>query len=186
MPWRLFGRGEKGVPSEGGVDVAQRKKAAPFAEESRAIPVSSRVKAILVPVDGSPASLEAVALGCNLARRPKAKVYLIHVIEVPRAIPLDAEMGPEAARGEELLLEAEQVAREADCQVEGELLQARDAGQAVVDEAVARDVDLIIVGVEYEQPVGEFQMDRFPQYLLRNAPCAVWLLRRAPGERGFA
>lgn len=178
MPWRLFGRGDKGKAPDRAAEPIEREGAEVPLGAGRDIPTTIRAKVILVPVDGCPASLEAVAVGCGLARRQKGKVYVIHVIEVPRALALDAELEPEATRGEQLLQEAEHVARQADYQVEGELLQARDVGQAVVDEAISRGVELIIMGMEHKQPTGEFQMGRLPQYVLRNAPCEVWVIRR--------
>jgi len=136
----------------------------------------------MVPVDGSPASLQAVALACDLARRSKGRVYVVHVIEVKRALPLDAEMDSEATGGEQTLARAEEVAREQGFDVDGEILQARDAGHAIVDEAVERGVDLIILGSEFHQPFGEFQLGRVIQYVLRSAPCEVWVRREAVHE----
>lgn len=186
MPWRLFGRGEKDAPSEGSPDSLQGEGDAAPPAEGRFIQATVRAKTILVPVDDSAASLEAVALGCSLARRQKGKVYVVHIIEVPRSLALDAELEPESAHGEELLQVAEQVAHKADYQVEGELLQVRDAGQAVVDEAVSQGVELIIMGMEYQQPMGEFQMSRIHLYVLKNAPCEVWIIRRPPTGQGSA
>lgn len=141
------------------------------------------MKTILVPTDGSPASMRALALACSIAKRNKGKVYVVHVIEVKRSLPLDAEMEPEATEGERILLQAEKVADEQDFDVEGELLQAREAGHAVVDEALERGVDGIILGVEYKRPFGEFQLGRLPQYVLKNAPCPVWICRQPVEER---
>jgi len=136
------------------------------------------MKRILVPVDGSQASLEAVALACSLAKRNKGKVYAVYVIEVPRSLPLDAELTLEAEKGEAILDQAEQVAEEMDFQLEGELLQAREASHAVVDEAIERGVDAIVLGMEYKRPLGEFQLGPTTQYILKHAPCEVWLCRR--------
>ena len=133
----------------------------------------------MVPVNGSPASLQAVALACELARKTKGKVYVVHVIEVRRALPLDAEVQSEAASGERILSQAGQVAREHGFEVEEEILQARDAGHAIVDEAAERGVDLIILGSEYHQPFGQFQLGRVIQHVLRSAPCEVWVRRQA-------
>lgn len=141
------------------------------------------MKTLLVPTDGSPASMGGVALACNIAKRNKGTVYVVHVIEVKRSLPLDAELEPEASEGERILLEAEKVADEQDFQVQGELLQAREAGHAVVDEAVERGVDGIILGVDYKRPFGEFQLGRLTQYVLRNAPCLVWVCRQPVEER---
>ena len=140
---------------------------------------TAKLKTIVVPVDGSPASMEAVALACSLAKRNKGKVYVVHVIEVKRSLTLDADLSQEAASGEEILSQAEKVADDHDFEVEGELLQAREAGHAVVDEAAERRADVLIIGVEAEGTFGGFQLGRLPQYALKNAPCHVWLWRRA-------
>jgi nucleotide-binding universal stress UspA family protein len=140
------------------------------------------IKRILVPADGSKASLEAVALACGIAKRNKGKVFVVHVIEVRRSLPLDAELTPEASAGEQVLTEAEKVADEQDFEVEGQLLQAREAGHAVVSEAIEQNADAIILGVEYKRPLGEFQLGRLTQYVLKNAPCNVWVCRRRPQE----
>lgn len=140
------------------------------------------VKSMLVAVDGSPSSYNALAIACDIARRNKATVSVLHVIEVPRSLPLDADLGPEVERGESILIRAEEVADEHDIQLEGELLQARQAGHAVVDEAAEAGVDAIIVGLEYHRPYGRFQLGRLPQYILENALCEVWLFRYAPPE----
>ncbi len=143
-----------------------------------------QLKNILVPVAGSQASMDALALACLLAKRNKGRVYAVYVIEVARSLPLDADLSPEAQEGEQILARAEQVADSLDYGVTGELLQARDAGHAIVDEAIERDVDGILVGMEYKRPLGEFQMGLTAQYMLRNAPCQVIVCRSAVGSGG--
>jgi nucleotide-binding universal stress UspA family protein len=140
------------------------------------------MKTILVPTDGSRASMEALALACNIAKRNKGKIYVVHVIEVRRSLPLDADMSSEAERGEEILSQAEKTAHDMDFEVEGELLQAREAGHAVVDEATERKVDLILLGVEQQEHLGGYQLGRLPLYALKNAPCHVWLWRQMERE----
>ena len=155
---------------------------------------------ILVPVDGSDASMEAVTLACMTAKRNKGKVYVVYVVEVHRSLPLDADLRPEALKGEDVLDRAERQAEAIDFEVEGELLQARDAAHAIVDEAIERAVDGIILGVGYKPPIaekgglawprggkpaplpGEFRLGKVTQYVLENAPCEVWLIRLPMAE----
>jgi nucleotide-binding universal stress UspA family protein len=144
-------------------------------EKAKEAPLS--FKSILVPVNGSEASMMAVEFACSIAKRGRGKVHVVHVIEVRRALPLDADLTIEAQRGEEILTQAEMAARRQDFEVEGELLQARDAGHAVVDEAVERGVDAIVIGVPYRRPFGEFELSRVPAQVLKTAPCEVVLLR---------
>jgi nucleotide-binding universal stress UspA family protein len=140
------------------------------------------IRSILVPVDGSPASLDAVSFACTVAKRNKGKVFAVHVIEVKRSLPLDADLSEEATSGEDVLTRAERVAADADFKLEGELLQAREAGHAIVDEAMERNVDLILLGAEHKAPLGEYQLGRLTQYVLRAAPCSVWLWRHPVRE----
>jgi nucleotide-binding universal stress UspA family protein len=136
----------------------------------------------MVPVDGSPASMQAVALACDIARHNKGKVYVVHVIEVKRTLPLDAQLEAEEAAGEEILARAERVAREETFDVEGEILHAREASPAIVDEAIERGVELIILGMGYQQPFGEFQLGRVVRYVLKSSPCEVWVCRHPVEE----
>ena len=130
-------------------------------------------------MDGSQAAMDALALACVLAKRNKGKVYAVYVIEVARTMPLDADLSPEAREGEEILARAEQVADALDFEVTGELLQARDAGHAIVDEAIERGVDAIMAGTSHSRPLGEIQLGDTAQYVLRNAPCQVIVCRSA-------
>lgn len=134
-------------------------------------------KSILVPVSGNEASLTAVEFACTVAKRTRGKVHVVHVIEVRRALPLDADLTAEAQRGEEILSQAESAARRQDFDVEGELLQARDAAHAIVDEATERNADAIIIGVPYRRPFGEFELGRVPMQVLKTATCEVVLMR---------
>lgn len=134
-------------------------------------------KSILVPVNGSEASLMAVEFACSIAKRTRGKVHVVHVIEVRRALPLDADLTIEAQRGEEILGQAESAARRQDFEVDGDLLQARDAAHAIVDEATERLADAIFVGVPYRRPFGEFDIGRVPAQILKTATCEVIVLR---------
>ena len=111
---------------------------------------------ILVPVTHNPASIEAVTVACQLARQRKSKVLAVHVIEVLRSLPLNAEMEVEARRGEQLLRKAEEAAAHAGLHISGQLVQAREAGQAIVDEARDQNADVIVMGIGYKRLIGAF------------------------------
>ena len=61
--------------------------------------------------------------------------------------------------------------------IEAEILQARDAGPAVVQEAVQREVDAIVVGLHYKRRYGAFSLGKTIPYILKNSPCPVLLWR---------
>jgi nucleotide-binding universal stress UspA family protein len=130
---------------------------------------------ILVPVSGSVADAEAIRLACRLARKTKGKIWAIYVIAVRRTLPLNAQLAPEISRGEEILDRAESAAEEEDYEVETDLLQSREAGPTIIDEAVERGVNLILMGIESKRRFGQFSLGDVVPYVLKNAPCHVIL-----------
>lgn len=136
---------------------------------------------ILVPVGGSPADGDALDLAISLARRKKAEVLVIYVVEVGRGLPLEVSLAAETKKGNEVLNKAEELATEADYEVAVELLQSRDVGPAIVDEVVEKEVDLIVIGIPYKRRFGEFDLGRVVPYVLKNAPCRVLVLREPGG-----
>lgn len=139
------------------------------------------MKDLLVPVNGTRVADEALALACNLNKRNKGKVYAVYVIEVARTLALDAEMSKEAQEAESILVRAEEIGEELDCKVEGEILQARDAGHAIVDEAIERDVSAIVLGFGSDR--SELEIGHTAHYVLEHAPCQVIALRSARQEQ---
>ena len=136
-----------------------------------------RLRTILVAVRGKGVDEEAVKLACDLARKSKAKVYVVYIIEVKRSLPLDAVIESEVQRAEEVLTRAEDIAAERDYEVETDLIQAREAGPAIVDEAMERDADLILMGLTYKKRFGIFDLGKAIPRVLEEAPCRVLLYR---------
>ena len=86
--------------------------------------------------------------------------------------------GP-TANHEEVLKEMEEVAKPYRCAIKAELLQSRKAGLAVVQEAVGKRVDAVVLGATYRHEFGSFSMGDTVPYVLKNAPCKVLLWRDA-------
>jgi nucleotide-binding universal stress UspA family protein len=130
-----------------------------------------------VPVEGVTIDQESLALACVLGKKDKAEILLLYVIEVRRNLPIDAEMTEEIERGERLLEQVQHNADRLGCRVQTDLLQAREAGNAIVNEARERDAQLIVMGVPYHEKFGEYCVEPRAQYVIENAPCRVILVR---------
>ena len=130
---------------------------------------------ILVPVVGTEADKEAIRLACRIGNKNKNKIWAVYVITIKRTLPLDAEIDSEIKKAEGILEQMEIVAEEVDCEIDTDILQAREAGLAIIDEAVERGVDLIVMGVTYGTRFGQFSLGNVVPYVLKNAPCRVIL-----------
>ena len=136
-----------------------------------------KLNRILVATSGNGADEETVKLACDLAKKSKAEVYVVYVIEVKHSLPLDAVIEAEIEKAEKVLTRAEDIAAERDYEVETDLIQAREAGSAIVDEAMERDVDLILMGLTYKTRFGIFHLGSAIPHVLKEAPCRVLLCR---------
>jgi nucleotide-binding universal stress UspA family protein len=135
-------------------------------------------KRILVALAGTSADPDMLRLVASIAKPAKSEVIGIHVIEVRWNLPLDAVMEPELDRGEELLASAKKLADQVGLNLETELLQARDAAAAIVDTAVERKCDLIVVAMPFRKRLGRVYVGRTVQNVYVNAPSAVLAYRQ--------
>jgi nucleotide-binding universal stress UspA family protein len=147
--------------------------------------MSERYQRLLVPVDGSLADDHVMTLVADLVHQHQVAITLIYVVEVAQAMPLDAELPDEIDRGELILRRAEEYARTAPkhklTSVSTDLLQARSAGAAIVDEAIERRVDAIVLSATNRTKYGKITMGETVEYVLKNAPCDVVVMRLSPG-----
>ncbi len=143
-----------------------------------------QAKRVLVPVHGDDSDEASLSLACRLAKESKGKVYVLYVIEVARRLPLDADISQETAKGEQVLQRMEKLGKELQADIDAEILQARDAGPAVVQEAVDREVDAIVVGIPYKRRYGVFSLGNTVPFILKNSPCPVLLWRGTNGPNG--
>ena len=129
---------------------------------------------ILVPVVGTEADERAMGLAdMLLSKKSKGMICAVHIISIDRTLPLDAEVEPEISRAEDILNHIENIAGEQSCRIETDLLQAREVGPAIINEAIERESDLIIIGASYKKRFGEFILGDVVPYVLKNAPCRV-------------
>ena len=132
----------------------------------------------VIALNGGTSDARVVRLVSDLARNQKAELIAVHVVEIDWTLPLDADIAGSSEEAQRVLDLAEEVAEDSKQRLEPVLLQARDVGAALVDEAAERDADLLVLGLPYRRRFGgDFAIGRTIPYVLKNAPCAVWIVR---------
>ena len=117
-------------------------------------------------------------LTTTTAKGSEAELVAVHVVEVDWTLPIDADIAGNSEEAQRVLDGAESAAELAKVRLEPVLLQARDVGAAIVDEASERGADLLVMGLPYKKRFGgDFAIGRTVPYVLKNAPCAVWVVR---------
>jgi nucleotide-binding universal stress UspA family protein len=106
---------------------------------------------ILIAVDGSPASREAIEFGVELAEYEGAEVVFVHVVPSYDLIPMNgfglagAMPHETTAYDKEMLVEAEAVAEHRGVRARGKILHG-DTSDEIVTYADNLDADMIVVG----------------------------------------
>lgn len=144
---------------------------------------------ILVALDGSEGSQQAMEYGIELARSTGGELTLAHVLNEP-AYPLYGEGYTMAAyqdtveqevrqaatmeknHGEELLLRARDAVPKAFLNVKTELLEG-DAARSICDYSHKNNIDLIVVGSRGLSGIKRLVLGSVSQKILAEAHCPV-------------
>ncbi len=137
----------------------------------------------VVALSGGRTDRQIVTLAADIARAGRAEIVGVHVVEIDWTLPLDADVAGHDENAQRVLDIAEATAEAAHYQMETVLLQARDVGAAIVDEATERGADMVICGLPFRRRFGgDFAVGPTIPYILKNSPCAVWIIREAMPE----
>lgn len=141
------------------------------------------IRSIMVPLDFSPPSRKALEAAVAFARRFKAKLTLVHVVE-PMATPDFASTFP-------LVMESDQVKAAAKGKLTSLIKEARiprgTVGQVLVrfgsafheitDAARMLKVDLIIISTHGHTGLKHALLGSTAERVVRHAPCPVFVVR---------
>ncbi len=133
---------------------------------------------VVIALNGGSSDAQIVALASRFAKTGTTELIAVHIVEIDWTLPLDADIAGHSEEAQRVLDMAESVAESNKGRLTPILLQARDIGAALVDEASERNADLLVVGLPYRKRFGgDFAIGRTIPYVLKNAPCAVWVVR---------
>jgi nucleotide-binding universal stress UspA family protein len=136
-------------------------------------------------LNGGTADPLVLQLAIDLARKGETELIALHVVEVDWRHDLGDEIPGSRELASAVLDRAEAAAERAKLKVRTELLQARDVGAALVDEAISLDADLMLLGLPYRTRLGgDFEIGRTIPYVFQNAPCRVLVVRESVVEAG--
>lgn len=135
---------------------------------------------MLVATDLGPASEAAVDRAIKLARGLDARLLVVSVIDARK---LRLPGGPFSARIDQVREEREEAVVAIVAQARGAGVPARslvwegDAGESIVEAAVAEAADMIVVGTHGRGSVGRFLLGSVSEHVVRHAPVPVLVVR---------
>lgn len=146
---------------------------------ARAVRGAVSAARILVPIHGGALSERVVALACQMAKQREAEVHALYVKQIPRLLPIDADIPEQEAMARETIERARAIAERFNQKLAFKVVKARDAGAAIVREAYETNADVILMGAGGKPRDGSFSLGDAASAVVRNAPCEVILDRAA-------
>jgi basic amino acid/polyamine antiporter, APA family len=161
----------------------------PLAETVRApveygLAAALEFRSILVPIAPGYASDEAMDFACRLAAERRASIVAFTAIEVPLDLPLDTLLPEEAREANEQLDEARAIGDSYGVRVIGRIARTRNIGRSIVDEAIRRHSEIIVMAGPRRVRLQHGRRQIFGDavdFVLRHAPCRVMVA--TPRER---
>jgi len=130
---------------------------------------------LLVPIVPGQPSDDALDVACGLAAERRAQITAFIVVEVPLDLPLSADLpGAEDLANAELD-EAQAIGESYGVRVTGRLVRARNAGEAIVEEAARRGAEIIVLGSPRRVVTAGSRavFGTTVDHVLKHAPCRV-------------
>ena len=141
-------------------------------------------RSILVPIAPGYPSDEAMDFACRLAAERRASIVAFTAIQVPLDLPLDAELPEDVHEANLQLDEARAIGDSYGVRVIGRIARTRNIGRAIVDEAIRRDSEIIVMAGPRRVRLQRGRRQIFGDavdFVLRHAPCRVMV--STPRER---
>ena len=156
--------------------------------------MDTRITRILVPVDFSPPSAEAVRYAATLARALDARIELVHIVEDPFMSTawgaevyvsdltelLDSLSATAASRLEHL-----KTADLAGVATATAVLRG-DPWRRIVEHATSSGADLIVMGTHGHTGLSHVLLGSVAERVVRHAPCPVLTVREAARHEATA
>ena len=134
-----------------------------------------KTKRIVCPVDFSDTSQAALQHASSLAREAGAKLYILHVEQIPQMYP-EGHVGYEPELDEYKRLLHEAAPGRDDVQFEHHYLRGNVADE-IIRFAHCREADLIVMGTHGRTGFARFLMGSVAEAVLRRAKCPVVTVR---------
>jgi nucleotide-binding universal stress UspA family protein len=140
---------------------------------------------ILVPVDGSKHSMEALNVALDYAKTKGADICVISVVPVIEGVDLEISAAEREKLKESMIKRADYVVQQACGILTGEdviatcreIVASTSVPDAIIDYAEKENINLIIIGSRGLSPSSRFKIGSVASKVVKHAPCSVYVVK---------
>jgi len=140
---------------------------------------------VLVPVDGSKYSEEALKIAVDYAKTKGANIYLINIAPFIEGIDLEISASDREKLNETFARRADYIVQQACGILAGEdviatcrhVVAASSVPDAIIDFAEKENIDLIIIGSKGLGKSSRFKIGSVASKVVKHSPCSVYVVK---------
>ena len=129
-------------------------------------------KNILIPTDGKQYSEEIVEFICSIQKVMKAVINVVYVIEVPRNLPLNAEIPDRVEAAKSAVNNARDIAERYDVDLNTSIIYARTVEDSII--ATAQELKCDVIAIAQDNHKLKI-FSNSASNIYQRARCSVWL-----------
>ena len=129
-------------------------------------------KNILIPTDGTPTSEEIIEFICSIQGNINAVINVIYIIEVPRNLPLNADLPEKVELARDAITRVQMIAEKYVVNINTSIIYARTSDDSIITTAQELKCDVIAIAQDNHK-LRIFSNTASNIY--QRAKCNVWL-----------
>jgi len=140
----------------------------------------SKIRNILVPLDGSKSSLKGLKLAAAIAKSSNAKIIGINVVRYSLGFqfPVSSEIIQKHIKGSEaIIIEAQKSLKKENVSFVGKILKGENIGKTIHEFLKTKKFDLIIIGSRGPDPGSEVFLGSVANYLLHKSRIPITIVK---------
>ena len=133
----------------------QRRPASSVGEPIRGAALLPKWRKVVVPATGAPFSVRSIRTACRLVDAAEGgEVRLVYVMEVPRALAIQASLPGEDAQAQNVLADGLDHARLYGAPASTEVLRGREAAETLLRYVSQQGIDMMVLGARPDEVRG--------------------------------
>jgi len=137
----------------------------------------SKLKKILVPLDGSKNSLRGLKFAIDFAKQSKMLVIGLNVSSIPFYLKSREIVNNKKKNGEQIIHQAKIIAQKENVPFRGEVKSSENMGRAIVSFSENNKVDLIVIGSKGPDPEIELFLGSVANYVINKSKIPVTVIK---------
>jgi K+-sensing histidine kinase KdpD len=118
-------------------------------------------------------SVVLMALAARMAKRQRANLVAVFIIEVPYTLPIEADLPQQERRALEVLTAAEEIGRKNGMDITTRMIRDRQTGTAIIRAAREENASLIVMGTYREHGYAGAPLAKAVEFVTTNAQTDV-------------